>query len=144
MTEEFDKKYGFDSDDKQVQDLHKKRRMFAIVNNELKIAPENSTLSHAEWFENEGWISQNDDSNMQTIIRGFVDREGIYFYVGYDFSVNEEITQTFFKFLSDLKLKLNLSDDLNVYGGMIKQSKPGKFPPKVKYGKLTDLLEEKT
>ena len=115
---DFQKKYGV-SEEQTTSDFHRSRRMFCIVDNELKIAPENSPYSHAEWFVNEGWMSKEDDSLMDEIVRGYVSKEGnIYFYTGYDFKVNKSVEEIFFKYLDDLieKLKLN-KENLKIFGG---------------------------
>ncbi|MFH1728656.1 MAG: hypothetical protein ABIA04_09590 [Pseudomonadota bacterium] len=131
-----DEKYGIDGNQKEVKDFHCKRRMFAIVDNQLFIAPEKSTLSHAEWFIEKGFIRDQNDKVFDEIVRGFVENNEIYFYVGYDFSINEKAEKIFFKHLENLKFILKLSDTSKVYGGMIKQEKPGKWPGKIYYGTI--------
>ena len=137
----YDKKYGFDSSANKVKDFHKKRRMFVIKDNTLYFAPENVTYSHAEWFELEGWISPQEDKSLNELTRGFVDSDGVYFYKGYDFVVNQDSERTFFKHLSGIVKKLDLDTQMHVYGGMIRQKKAGKWAPRKDYGTIASLLK---
>ena len=112
------KRYGF-KEDKKTEEFHKNRRMFCIRNNELIIAKPNLPYSHAEWFEKEGWITEDDESFMNEGVRGYVDNKGnIYFYTGYDFRINKEIEDIFLKNLSNLLHQLNMETVGRVYGGM--------------------------
>jgi len=132
--DEFEKKYGFKDD----KNRHKKRRMFCIHKNNLFIAEGGMPESHAVWFEKKGWITRENDDLMNEIIRGIVDEKGdIYFYVGYDFLINEKAENIFFPHLKELVRKLNLSKDSNIFGGLMKGGK-GQWPPRKKYGKISD------
>ncbi|MFZ2225991.1 MAG: hypothetical protein WA064_00810 [Candidatus Moraniibacteriota bacterium] len=141
MNNEFDKKYGFKKDS-VVKDFHKKRRMFAIVDNDLRIAKKNTIDSHADWFSKEGWIDEKSDLEMDKTIRGFVDDEGVYFYAGYDFHTSEEVEAKFRKYLADLAKVLDIDKNINVYAGMIKQEKAGKFPPQKCIGKIGEIIKK--
>ncbi len=121
------------------EDFHRKRRMFCILEGELKIAEENCPLSHAGWFLREKWISLEDDSLFDEIVRGYVDNEGnIYFYSGYRFVINSTIEKTFFNFLTKLRDELCLGNSGNVFGGMILDEKNELVPNKF-YGKIGDF-----
>lgn len=114
---DFDKQYGF-STDETAREFHKKRRMFVINDGELIIAPEGSDLSHAEWFKQLGFISEEDTSLMEKLVRGYVNQKGdIYFYTGFDFRITPEVEQEFFNHLANLKIQLNLGVDIRIYGG---------------------------
>tara|TARA_Y100000310_G_C20029371_1_gene511080 strand:+ start:49 stop:465 length:417 start_codon:yes stop_codon:yes gene_type:complete len=135
----FEKKYGFKENEK-TRAFHKSRRMFCIYKNKLHLAKPNLLYSHATWFEKEGWISEEKDSLMESIIRGMVDSKGdIYFYVGYDFKINNEAKFIFFLHLKELVKKLNLNANAKIFGGLIKQNS-GKWPPRKAYGKIKDNL----
>lgn len=136
----FEKKYGFEEDEK-VKAFHRSRRMFCIYENRLMIAKPNLPYSHAAWFLKEGWISKENDKLMDTIVRGIVDSKGdIFFYVGYDFGVNKESENIFFKHLKELSQKLKLNPDTRIFGGLIKQEAGKIWPPKKDYGKIRERL----
>lgn len=61
-----------------VKDFHKSRRMFCILNDTIKIAPEGVAYSHAQWFVNEGWMSSEDTAFMDQTGRGIVDCNGVF------------------------------------------------------------------
>jgi hypothetical protein len=118
----------------EVEEYHKKRRMFCIKDDELFIADANLTYSHKEWFEKEGW-----GSSME-VIRGIVDEEGdIYFYTGQNFEINEKAEEEFFKHLPELVEKLNLKQTAKIYGGLIKQTPGRQWPPKKEFGTVAEF-----
>jgi len=116
--------------------------MFAIMGDNLKIAKENIADSHADWFNEEGWINEESDLEMNKTIRGFIDDEGVYFYTGYDFHTSEEVEANFKKHLEDLVKALDIDKNMNVYAGMIKQEKAGKFPPQKCIGKVGEIIKK--
>lgn len=121
MVENYDSKYGINSSSKSVTSFHSQRRMFAIKDSILYLAPENVSYSHAKWFELKGWISPKDDSFMNTLTRGYFDLTGIYFYKGYDFSLDTSCENEMLKFISSLIEKASLDTSLNLFGGKIKK-----------------------
>lgn len=133
----YDKKFGYNSD--EAEDFHKQRIMFAIYEDKLYIAPKNSKLTHPEWFEELGWMDEENDDIMETLTRGFVDPRGVFFYSGYDFLITEENEKEIMEFLSEIKKQFNLTEDVHLYGGLIKQEKPGVWPAKKDYGKISEL-----
>jgi len=136
---EFEKKYGIKEDEKTIE-FHKSRRMFCIYQNKLFIVNSNLPYSHAVWFEKEGWITRENDKLMNSLVRGIVDAEGnIYFYVGYDFEINEEVEKIFFSHLKELFFELKLNPNANIFGGLIK-SNSGKWPSRKNYGKIKDIF----
>lgn len=134
----FEKKYGFNEDEK-VKAFHQSRRLFCIYNDKLYIAGPDLPYSHATWFEKEEWITKENDSPMNQITRGIIDNKGdIYFYVGYDFNINNETESVFFSHLNELAEKLKLSNEAKIFGGLIK-GEPGKqWLPRKKYGTIKD------
>ena len=138
--DEFEKKYGFEEDEKTIA-FHKSRRMFCIYQTKLFIAEPNLPYSHAVWFEKEGWISRKKDELMDSIIRGIVDNnKNIYFYIGYNFEINKEIEPIFFSHLKEFVEKLNLESNTKIFGGLIKQEAGKIWSPRKEYGKLEDSL----
>lgn len=136
----FDKKYGIDSSADTVKKFHSSRRMFVIKDDRLFLAKPDVSYSHARWFEIEGWITPSDDSFMKNNVRGYVDGTGIYFYKGYDFDVDEDAKTKIVEHLEVLVNSLGIDRSVHLYGGMIKQDKPGKWPYKTDYGRICDLF----
>lgn len=135
----FEQKYGI-KEDENIKKFHRSRRMFCIIDDVLHIAQPNLSYSHAVWFEKEGWITTENDRLMETVVRGFIDFKGdIYFFVGYDFQVNDKIEKQFFNYLSQFVSKLKLDKNVKVYGGLIKQTYGGQWPGKKYYGMIKDL-----
>lgn len=116
--------------------------MFCILDNQVKIAPEGVPYSHAQWFVNEGWMqSEEKIACMDKTVRGIVDAKvDVYFYVGCNFDVSDEVEKFFFLHLKDLQKLLNIKDSAHVYGGLIKQSQPGLWPPQKDYGMLSNFV----
>jgi hypothetical protein len=134
----FEKKYGFEEDEK-VKDFHRSRRMFCIYQNKLVIAKPNLSYSHATWFEKEGWISKEKDELMNDLVRGIINDKGdIYFYTGYDFEINTDIEKIFFSHLKELTKNLNLNPNSKIFGGLIKKEAGKIWPSIKKYGKIKD------
>lgn len=139
MEDKYKSKYNFSV----RRNFHKERRMFAIKGRKVYLADETSELSHAEWFESLGWISSEDDFLMEDITRGYVDKEGIYFYKGYNFRIDESSEKEFFLSLRELVYKLNLCNELKVFGGM-KKSISGGLEPIKSYGSINLCLSNPT
>jgi hypothetical protein len=57
-------------------DFHRSRRMFCVMDGEVKVAPEGTAMSHLEWFEAEGWVVAGDAKFIETTIRGRSFRPG--------------------------------------------------------------------
>lgn len=121
-----------------IVDFHKTRRMFCIHNGKILLAPENSPLSHSEWFAKLGLDVQK---AIKESVRGFVDERGLFFYKGEDFNIDPKTEKTFFKYLPKLKEKLNLPNHTNLYGGVIKKRGVTRYPPRKKYGRLKNPLK---
>ncbi|MBI4739928.1 hypothetical protein HY772_10450 [Candidatus Woesearchaeota archaeon] len=122
--------------------FHTSRLMFAVHDGKLHFAPPKATYSHAKWFRNQGWVQGKNDLFMENTVRGFIDAEGIYFYVGFDFRVDDDAEKTFFPHIAELKVKLRLPDEFPVYGGMIRTEHQGKFETRKQYGFLADVIKK--
>ena len=134
----FAKKYGI-KEDEQTKALHRNRRIFCIYRDKLRLAEKGATYTHAIWFEKEGWMSKEDDALMDEIVRGMVDGKGdVYFYIGYNFEVNEKVEKIFFPYLKELVETLRLNPENKVFGGFSKG--PKGFAPKKSYGVIKDNL----
>ncbi|HPT08603.1 MAG TPA: hypothetical protein PLE28_02830 [bacterium] len=138
--DKFEKKHGIE-EDKATRDLYLNRRMFCIINNVLYTAEPNLPYSHAVWFVKEGWMTDTDDSLINEATRGMVDDKGdVYFYIGYNFDLNEKTEITFFLHLKELVDKLNLNSNSKIFGGLIKSDPNTKWPPIKDFGKIKDNL----
>ena len=138
--DEFEKKYTIKEDEK-TRVFHRSRRMFCIYQDKLFIAEPNLPYSHAVWLKKEGWLSKGDDEIMTKIVRGVVDDQGcIYFYIGYDFRIDDNCEHVFFSHLKELADRLKLNSEAKIFGGLIK-SEPGQIWPPIKsYGKISENL----
>jgi len=119
---------------KEVKRFHIERRMFCIKDGSVLLAPKGFNGSHAKWFLEEGWISEEDDRFMQEKVRGMTYRGNLYFYSGWDFRVDLQAEQEFFDCAGDLTNRLAQEDIhiQNVYGGLVDVRGRVNFKP-VKY-----------
>jgi|GEM_PF-904344 len=126
--------------EEKIKQLHKKRRMFCIHDNQLWLAKPGIQDSHTEWFIKENWMLAGDDSFINEHVRGYVNPAGdIYFYRGVDFSVNQKAENDFFKFLNQLREELNIPNKAKIYGGL-KVLEPGTVWPAINdYGTIQDI-----
>lgn len=109
----------FEVHTKEVDELHKKRVAFVIVNGK-PIFVENSTKSHLELCKELGV----DESNFDNITRGFFLNDYIVFYCG-NFETNDDVVFDAKKYCIEICNYLKLSD-VNIYCGL-------------KIGKLGDI-----
>ena len=138
-----DKKYN-SIKDSDTESFHRARRMFVIVEKQLLIADSDIPDTHAEWFEKEGWLSQENDSFMETHVRGFIDSEGIYAYIGYDYRSSRKVEKilTSYVLLQQFVVKLDAERNTSIYAGMRKQERGGKYEPRKFLGSVIDFLGE--
>jgi len=69
-------------------DFHRARRMFCIRNGKLAVASEGTAMTHLEWFEAEGWVTNdNAQAVMDSTVRGIFlpARHALFFYRGIGF-----------------------------------------------------------
>ncbi len=86
-------------------------------------------------------MTDTDDSLINEATRGMVDDKGdVYFYIGYNFDLNEKTEITFFLHLKELVDKLNLNSNSKIFGGLIKSDPNTKWPPIKDFGKIKDNL----
>jgi hypothetical protein len=104
--------------------------MFCIRQGELLISPANSLKSHQEWL-GEQWLS---------LVRGFVDSTGLYFYKGARFTASQADANELRQHLPELQVRLKLPATHQVYAGM-KTGKIGeKWVPRKKLGTIAKFL----
>lgn len=136
------KKDYYKEDSDKIKEFHRSRRMFCVYDNQLRIADENLPYSHATWFQNENWMTKEKDGLMNEIPRGIVNSKGdVYFYVGYNFEINESIEFIFFPHLAELVKRLNLNTGAQIYGGLIKSDPGTMWLPVKLYGKIEDKIK---
>jgi len=135
----FEKKYGV-REDERVKEFHRNRRMFCIYKGEMFIAEPNLEYTHAVWFEKQGWMTKEDDSLIDNIIRGMVDKDGgISFYIGYDMRTIDILGFDLQKYVKELVKELNLKKDAKVFGGW-KQLEDKTWQPIKEYGQVGDYV----
>lgn len=95
--------------------IKRQRRMFAIIQGRIEVAPTDDERSHTEWFFDMGWLSDSDDPVFESIVRGFADDRGIFAYKGCGFyaCVQDEIIPR----LIQLRDSLELTDEAFVFLG---------------------------
>lgn len=122
-----------------------KRRMFVIVDDKLFLAPRAMNCTHGDWFIQEGWMDKEDSSFIEQNPRGYVDKEGIYIYQGYEASVPKISKRILEKNIKKLLKKLDLNDNLHVFFGTIKEPDKkiwyGKLPPQKDLGSIAEILK---
>jgi hypothetical protein len=70
-----------------AKSFNERRRMFAIVDGAVRVAPEGDARYHRSWFRDEGWITSGDEAReFERIARGFADDRGLFVYKGQDFT----------------------------------------------------------
>lgn len=139
----YEKQYGI-IENAPIKLMHRARKMFAIVDHTLMIAPKNANYSHADWFEKKKWITKTNNSAMETITRGRVDPNGdVYFYVGFDFRLTKKAETEFFDYLPALIKKFKIQPTARVFGGLVKGNADDNWPPRKKYGTIDSLLSSK-
>jgi len=108
--------------------------MFCINEKEILIGPENSSLSHHEWFNKLGY-----DANklVEESVRGFKDERGLFFYKGPDFNIDPKTEKIFFKKLGEIQKLLNLPEETRIYGG-VTPTKNTIYLPQKTYGTIKD------
>lgn len=137
----FRKKYTI-RENADTEEYHRSRRMFYVYKNKLSVAEPKVLYSHAVWFYKLGLISKDNDQLMNKIVRGIVDCKGnVYFYIGYDFQINNKVEEIFFLFLPELVKKLKLKSEAEVFGG-VKNKLGQKKVPRKEYGKIKNLFFE--
>ncbi len=120
--------------DEKVVAFHKQRRMLAIIEGELHLAPQGDERDHKTWFDHSGWSRIFDD-----VVRGFIDPTGIYVYRGEHFFDPLFVDQD----LADHADLIDAPPQTPVWAGM-QQGRPGeRWRPLRSLGTLGDLLAKR-
>ena len=118
------------------EEFHISRRMFCILDGDLKIAEPNLPLSHEQWFEENNW------NNFEEITRGYINRNGdIFFYIGEGFNLNQKAEQDFFNILKELVTQLDLSQNSKIFGGLCEQNIVEFWVPRKEFGLVRNYLQ---
>lgn len=94
--------------------------MFCIRNGEVTVAPEGTVISHLEWFEAEGWITDgNVQEFMDSTIRGIClpARHALFFYKGMGFFFDASVVKEASRQAKRLISALGLEGHVQVYVG---------------------------
>ena len=140
---EYDKNYDINSSLSSVKKFYRQRRMFAIKDDMLYIAPEDIPYTHTVWFEKKGWVTPGNDEIIKSLVRGFVDLRGIFFYKDCDFQFDRESEKRILRHLDELVKKLKINSELHLYGGLVRKKPGEKWPGKKDYGSIEDLVINK-
>ena len=118
--------------------FHKKRRLFAIIDNNLYIAPAGTADSHLEWLIAEDLLKDFQNTELNGITRGYVSSSGLYFYEG-DFELTTKAESDFFSRMSEIIIKLNVDTDLHLYGGFSKGEVGKQWTPIKDFGVIDKI-----
>jgi len=126
--------------------FHRSRLMFCIKDGEVKDGPENSPLSHLEWFEKEGWTAgKNIEEFLNNNIRGFYSpqEDRIYFYKGMGWNFDDRLLVEVMNKAEEVGEILGLNSDTEIYLGPKDDIIMGQKQEKKYVGKLKDIAEKK-
>ena len=101
-------------------DFHRARRMFCIRDGNLQVAPEGTAMSHIEWFEAEGWVTEDDAREfMESTVRGIFlpAKHALFFYKGLGFFFDAAVEQEAGRRAGEIMAALKLENDVEVYVG---------------------------
>ncbi len=130
--------YLTNSKDEKIKKFHLQRQMFAIINNQVYIAPKKVVWSHIDWFEKLGF--KVDEKFLNTFPRGYSNKSGMYFYKGYNHDFDENCEKIVLEKLEELIKKLDISINKHLFGGVIKANKSEIWPPDKDYGLIKNLI----
>jgi hypothetical protein len=101
--------------------FHRARRMFCLKDGDVRVAPEGTAMSHLEWFEAEGWISENAEPFMATTIRGAYvpTRRTLFVYRGLGFFYDDQLIEEVTRSAGELMAALGLEPDVDVHAGPV-------------------------
>ncbi len=122
-------------------ELHRSRVMFCLRDNGVEVAPKGTTNSHLEWFEEEGWVSEeNRDEFLNQNIRGFYfpPEDTLYCYQG-NFTFDEELIDKVRKRLEELKEALSLNEETRICFGPKDRIISGREFPQFFAGTLSEF-----
>jgi hypothetical protein len=124
-------------------DFHRSRRMFCVMDGEVKVAPEGTAMSHLEWFEAEGWVVAGDAKFIETTIRGaFIPaRHALFLYRGVGFFFDDEVIEQARRRAADLRAALMLDPEVEVHVGPADAVVRGATYERRNLGTIASLLQ---
>ena len=126
--------------------FHSSRIMFCIKEGKIEVAPRNITDSHIEWFEKEGWITEeNAEDFLNQNIRGFYlpDQNKLYCYRGVGFSFDDKVLPEVLNKIVEFKKAFNLNDNTEIHLGPKDSPIGGTEYQRVFTGTLRELIDKK-
>jgi len=126
--------------------FHSSRIMFCIKEGKIEVAPRNITDSHIEWFEKEGWITEeNAEDFLKQNIRGFYlpDQNKLYCYRGVGFSFDDKVLPEVLNKIVEFKKAFNLNDNTEIHLGPKDSPIGGTEYQRVFTGTLRELIDKK-
>ena len=128
------------------KDFHSSRIMFCIKDEKVEIASKNITDSHIEWFENEGWITEeNAEDFLKQNVRGFYlpDQNKLYCYRSVGFSFDDGVLPEVLNKVVELKKVFNLDEDTEIHLGPKDSPIGGVEYQRAFAGTLKELIDRK-
>ena len=128
------------------KDFHSSRIMFCIKGGRVEVAPPNITDSHIEWFEKEGWITEeNAEDFLKQNIRGFylAEQNKLYCYRSVGFSFDDKVLPEVLNKIVELKKVFNLNDNTEIHLGPKDSPVGGIEYQRVFVGTLRELIDKK-
>lgn len=124
-------------------EFHFARQMFAIVDDDIKLAPTWArTYTHLEWFVSQKIIASIDDPKFEKIVRGYyLPGHHVVAYRGRDFVGFKPEAETLMKHLARLQAMLRIPDETMVYVG-VTPSGDAIWPPHKPLGTVTQSLSK--
>jgi len=126
--------------------FHRSRIMFCIKDGKVKVAPKDIADSHIEWFEKEGWITNdNAEDFLKNNIRGFYlpNENKLYCYRGIGFQFDEKVLPEVLEKIEEFKNVFNLDDETEIHLGPKDSPITGKKYPRVCVGKLKEIIKKR-
>ena len=119
------------------------RKLFCIKDGEVKVPSSDELASHTEWFQNEGWIDENNANTfLETTERGYYSPENntVYAYIGKDFSFTEKTISQIKSVLNELEKSLELKSNTKICFGPKDSFFNGTEHPQYYLGILEEFL----
>jgi len=111
--------YGIEGDLDEVEKLHRERRIFTVINDQVIIAPEKSPQSHKEWIKSLGLVDEDVENIMNNNLRGYIDpQSNIYLYKGYGFGFDELDKIQVPEIVKSLGSSIHFPDGARIFGGL--------------------------
>ncbi len=140
--------HGQDADQHAIQTqeedfcFHRSRVVFVMINGDVRVAPQATTEGHLEWFDREGWTTdENRGRFFQEHVRGsyIPETNTVYFYSGFDFHFDDRLHETVLAHRAQLESSLPLNKETRVCFGPRDGLIRGKAYPRKEMGTWDDF-----